>query len=267
MRQVYAHSPPPYRPGEGLSPPRRAQDGQTLPGRDQGLPDRGRLSPPRREPARGREGTPRYRSPARPRARGEHKGKKLELPLFHGEDPHGWLFRAERYFAINDVDEDDKVLAASVCMEGKALGWYQWLDAQELFVDCRDLQEAILHRFSRLCERDPTEKLMALRQGAQVIEYWESSSRWQRPCRKFPRRCLRVPSLMDYGMIFGAEVKMHRPSNLIEAMDLAQQVEDLLEAVDQIRRARVGRGTRMDYGGKTSYNGCPNYSEPTESSL
>lgn len=139
VRQARAPPPPPNRHGEEPSPPRRVRDGHTPPGREPMRLGRGRFSPPRREPARGRAGPPRYGSPVRPRARGEHRGKKLELPLFHGEDPHGWVFRAERYFTINDVDEGDMVLAASVCMEGKALGWFQWLDAQEPFADWRDL--------------------------------------------------------------------------------------------------------------------------------
>lgn len=50
-------------------------------------------------------------------------------------------------------------------------------------------------------------------------------------------------------------------------MDLAQQVENMLEAVDRIRRTRAGRGTRLDYGGKSGYNGWPNYFDPTESFL
>lgn len=37
------------------------------------------------------------------------------------------------------------------------------------------------------------------------------------------------------------EVRMHRPVNLLEAMDLAQQVKDRLEAVDRVRRNKVGR--------------------------
>ncbi|EXC31020.1 hypothetical protein L484_021322 [Morus notabilis] len=60
-----------------------------------------------RERDRGREFQP--ASPVR-QGRAEHQGKKLELPIFHGEDPYGWLFRAER---------------------GRALGWFQWAETQE----------------------------------------------------------------------------------------------------------------------------------------
>ncbi|XP_024022962.1 uncharacterized protein LOC112092044 [Morus notabilis] len=50
-------------------------------------------------------------------------------------------------------------------------------------------------------------------------------------------------------------------------MNLAQQVEDRLEAVDRIRRARAGRGIHSDYGGKSGYISYSNYFDSTESSL
>ncbi|TXG48663.1 hypothetical protein EZV62_024538 [Acer yangbiense] len=40
-----------------------------------------------------------------------HRGKKLELPLFHGDDAFGWLFRAERYFEINGIPEIERVIS------------------------------------------------------------------------------------------------------------------------------------------------------------
>lgn len=57
--------------------------------------------------------------------RREDRMRHLEVPYFSGEDPYDWIYRAERYFEINQIPEDEKVLAASVCFEGKALNWFQ----------------------------------------------------------------------------------------------------------------------------------------------
>lgn len=84
LRQARATPPRPHRPEEDPLPLRRARNGHWLPGRGPTLPIRGGFNPPRKEPAGG-EGPPRFRSPTKPRARGEHRGRKLELPLFHGE--------------------------------------------------------------------------------------------------------------------------------------------------------------------------------------
>ena len=86
-------------------------------------------APPRRELGRDREPRRQNVSPDPGRAWQEHRGRRLELPIFQGDDPYGWVFRAERYFAINGVDGEDRVMAAAVCMEGRALGWFQWLDS------------------------------------------------------------------------------------------------------------------------------------------
>lgn len=180
IQQVRNQRSPPRRDRGGYSPPGEIRNDRTPPRRVPGRPVRADPSPPRRAPARGREGYPRYRSPDRPHPRIEHRGKKLELPLFQGEDPHGWLFRAERYFTINGIEGGERVIAASICMEGRALGWYQWLDTQEPFVDWEDLREAILLRFGRSKEGDPTERLMALVRG----ERWRISERSSNPLRR-----------------------------------------------------------------------------------
>lgn len=44
--------------------------------------------------------------------------RKLEIPLFSGDDPLGWIFRAERYFKVNKVTEGEKRDAAVLCFEG-----------------------------------------------------------------------------------------------------------------------------------------------------
>ena len=49
----------------------------------------------------------------------------LELPVFEGIDPDGWIFQAKRYFEINDLRADERLQATMVvCMEGEALAWF-----------------------------------------------------------------------------------------------------------------------------------------------
>lgn len=59
---------------------------------------------------------------------GERDGqryRRLEMPVFDGEDPMGWVFRMERY-SVNGISEAEKLDAAIVGLEGKALNWFQW---------------------------------------------------------------------------------------------------------------------------------------------
>lgn len=41
--------------------------------------------------------------------------------MFGGDDPVGWIFKAEKYFFVNQVRMEDMVKVTSVCMEGAFL--------------------------------------------------------------------------------------------------------------------------------------------------
>ncbi|EXC14220.1 hypothetical protein L484_021717 [Morus notabilis] len=58
----------------------------------------------------------------------------MEMSIFSREDPYGWHFRAEHYFDMYEVPERDKVSAASMCMEGRALNWLGQTNFQDSFV-------------------------------------------------------------------------------------------------------------------------------------
>lgn len=54
------------------------------------------------------------------------RNKKLDLATFDGNNPDGWILRAQRYFRFYRLSEEDKVEAAVVSLEGDALLWFQW---------------------------------------------------------------------------------------------------------------------------------------------
>lgn len=51
--------------------------------------------------------------------------KKLDMPGFDGNNPDGWILRAERYHNFYRLTEEDKLEAAVVALEGDALLWFQ----------------------------------------------------------------------------------------------------------------------------------------------
>ena len=58
--------------------------------------------------------------------------RKLKMLIFESEDAYGWVYRVERYFAINGLSEGEKLMAAALCLEGKTLMWFQWREQQPL---------------------------------------------------------------------------------------------------------------------------------------
>lgn len=47
--------------------------------------------------------------------RSDQRNTKLELPMFNGDNPYGWIFGAERCFSINQMEEVEK-LEATTCV-------------------------------------------------------------------------------------------------------------------------------------------------------
>ena len=49
------------------------------------------------------------------------KFKKTEMPVFVGNDPDSWLFRAERYFQIHKLSESEKMTVSIISFDGATL--------------------------------------------------------------------------------------------------------------------------------------------------
>lgn len=99
--------------------------------------------------------------------------RHLEVPYFTGEDPYGWIYRAEHYFEINRIPKEEKVLAASMCFEGKALNWFQWWDAKTERITWLSLRRALLGHFQDASSENPCKVLMSLKQTQSLEDYIE----------------------------------------------------------------------------------------------
>lgn len=53
--------------------------------------------------------------------RSDYKGRRLEMPIFEGKDLDGWIFRAERYFIVNQLSELEKLESVALYFDGLAL--------------------------------------------------------------------------------------------------------------------------------------------------
>lgn len=71
------------------------------------------------------------------------------MPIFAGENPEGWIFRAKRYFVINRLTGAEKLEAAVISLDGDALAWFQWEDRRQLMRLWSGLKVNLLHRFGR----------------------------------------------------------------------------------------------------------------------
>jgi hypothetical protein len=97
--------------------------------------------------------------------------KKVELPMFDGGDPAGWISRAEIYFRVQGTRPEVKVQLAQLCMEGATIHFFNSLLNEEEEVTWDRLKEALLDRYGGHGEGDIYEQLTELRQTGNVDEY------------------------------------------------------------------------------------------------
>lgn len=55
--------------------------------------------------------------------------RKLEILVFEGVNPYGWLHQVEQYF-VNRLSELEKLDATLLCLDGVALHWHNCAERQ-----------------------------------------------------------------------------------------------------------------------------------------
>ena len=75
------------------------------------------------------------------------KFKKVEMSIFYGINPDSWLFRAERYFQIHKLMEEEKMTVMVISFEAVALDQYRAKEDREPFSDWKALKMCLLQRF------------------------------------------------------------------------------------------------------------------------
>ncbi|GKA78842.1 ankyrin repeat-containing protein [Tanacetum coccineum] len=101
----------------------------------------------------------------------DHRMRKLKMPLFDGEDSHGWIYKVERYFEVQDIQPREQLRAAVLCMEGQALAWFCWSEARSPFRSWEGLKRRLLERFQLSQEGTLYEQFLAITQEGSAREY------------------------------------------------------------------------------------------------
>ncbi|CAH1421759.1 unnamed protein product [Lactuca virosa] len=156
--------------------------------------------------------------------------QKLDMPLFDGNFPDGWVLRAERYFKFCRLSEEDKVEAAVVALEGDALLWFQWEHQRILIVRWEKMKSLLLRQFRPTNVGTLQEQWLVLSQVGSVLEY-------QRSFIELLALLTNIPDDISMGQFINglkdeirSEVRLLGPLSVDHAMSLAIKVEDKLRA-------------------------------------
>ena len=148
------------------------------------------------------------------------------MPLFEGENPDEWIFRAERYFAVNQLADEEKIESAALCFEAAALAWFQWESRRNGFRSWDTLKRGLRERFRSSQEGTVEERLLALRQEGSVRDYRLMFEMLAAPVVDVPESILEGQFINGLKPEIRAELRVLRPRGLDRIMGLAQSIEE-----------------------------------------
>ncbi|KAJ1440425.1 CLU domain [Sesbania bispinosa] len=108
----------------------------------------------------------------------EERWRKLEIPLFSGDDAYGWVKRVERYFNLKGVLEQERLQAVMVAIEGKTLYWFRWWRFCRSNPSWEDFKVAVISKFQPEFDLD-------IRVQEVGSESWEQDNRGKNEALKF----------------------------------------------------------------------------------
>eukprot|EP00257_Ricinus_communis_P028075 XP_025015489.1 uncharacterized protein LOC112536827 [Ricinus communis] len=167
--------------------------------------------------------------------------RKLKLPVFEGENPDGWIFRAERYFDINNIPVVDRLKAASVCLEGDALAWFQWEEGRRPFRSWVDFKESLIVCFRSTQEGTLHDQLLALKQTTTVKEFRRQFEIIAAPLKGLAEDVLEAAFVNGLRPDMQAELRQWSPFGLDKKMQVAQKIEEKLKALGQYNQTTQNR--------------------------
>lgn len=155
-----------------------------------------------------------------------HQSFKLTFPKFDGDDPNGWIYKAEQYYDFNDISADQQVQIASFHMEGISLQWLRWMIKLNGHLTWAKLTKAAFLHFGPTNYEDPSEALTRLRQTSSIASYQASFERLSHHVDGFPEQFLIGSFIAGLWDKIRLEVKIKQPKTLAEAVGVACLVEE-----------------------------------------
>ena len=87
---------------------------------------------------------------------------KIELHMFSGKNPREWIRKFNKYFLLNKVTEEHKLLVVEMFLEGRADNWFQGIKLEKPRLTWGEFGELLCQRFKGSCCRDIVEEFNKL---------------------------------------------------------------------------------------------------------
>ena len=153
----------------------------------------------------------------------------MDFPQFNGEDPTGWIYKAEKFFHYQQTENSEKITLASFHLLDDALQWYQWFEKTRTNVSWEKFTHALGVHFGPSDYEDFHEALAKLCQTNTMQEYQANFERLVARVQDWPEKALMGSYIGGLREEIRAEVKLFRPTTLVHATSLARLHEDKLQ--------------------------------------
>lgn len=144
--------------------------------------------------------------------------RKLKTPIFNGEDVHGWIYRVERYFEVQEFSQKDQLKAVAICLEGAPLSWFRWHDSKTPFCSWRKFKRKLLERFQSSHEGSVHEQFLDIQQKRSVREYVDRFEGFAGQLSVIPE------SVQESTFIKGLKAEVRSVVRIAELESLAQAI-------------------------------------------
>ncbi|KAF4396359.1 hypothetical protein G4B88_019159 [Cannabis sativa] len=157
--------------------------------------------------------------------RNEFHAQKIELPLFSGDNPDKWAYRAERYFGLQRLSPPEQLEAAVLCLEGAALNWFRWENQRHAINSWEELKSLLLRRFCQKAEGTVFDRFFVHHQVTTVQDYRRRFEALASTIGPMGDQALQTAFLKGLKIEIQAPLRILEPNGLVHMMDLAEQVE------------------------------------------
>lgn len=171
--------------------------------------------------------------------------KKVELPMFDGEDPTGWITRAEVYFQVQETSPEVRINLAQLCMEGPTLHFFKSLLDDDEELTWEKFKIELVERYGGIGEGDVFEQLASLQQSGSVDEYIQEFERLTSQVKRLPDE--QYFGYFVHGLKEGIRGRVRSmralgPLSRSRLMNLARAVEFELQEKRTSNTSRFGGG-------------------------
>lgn len=158
---------------------------------------------------------------------------RVDFPQFNGEDPTGWIYKAEKFSKYQKTADEEKIALASFHLQDDALQWYKWFEKTQKNVSWEEFTHALCVRFGPSDYEDFDEALAKLCQTGTVREYQAQFERIASQVQKWLEKALIGSYIGGLKDEIRSEVKLFRPTTLVHATSLARLQEEKLQRTSE----------------------------------